>query len=162
MTSGKAGSDAAVGVARPADDADRLRRVAERLPRPLRFLGVGGIGLIADLGAFTIIASFGPHALLARLGSIAIATLVTWRLNRALTFDRSGRRAHEEAMRYAFVTAVAQGTSYVVFAALVLTILAWLPQAAIVTGAAIGALISYNGHRLLSFAPKSVRPHPST
>jgi putative flippase GtrA len=56
-------------------------------------------------------------------------------------------------MRYALVTTVAQGTSYAVFAVLVLTVLAWLPQAAIVAGAAVGALISYNGHRLFAFAP---------
>jgi putative flippase GtrA len=57
-------------------------------------------------------------------------------------------------MRYALVTTVAQGTSYAVFAVLVLTVLAWLPQAAIVAGAAVGALISYNGHRLFAFAPR--------
>lgn len=142
------------------NEPEFARRLAERLPRPVRFLGVGGIGLITDLGAFTvIIAAFGPHALIARLGSLAIATLVTWWLNRELTFDRSGRRPHEEAMRYAAVTAVAQGTSYAVFAALVLTVLATLPQVAIVIGAAIGALLSYNGHRLLSFAPKTVHSH---
>jgi putative flippase GtrA len=136
------------------------RRVAEVLPRPLRFLAVGGIGLATDLGTFTIIAALGPHPLIARLGSLAIATMVTWRLNRALTFDPSGRRQHEEAMRYAIVTAVAQGTSYAIFAALVLTVLAALPQIAIVIGAAIGALLSYNGHRLLSFAPKAIYSPP--
>jgi len=161
MTIGKAEAGAATTVASPDDQVDRLRQFAERLPRPLRFIGVGGLGLVTDLGTFTIIAALGPHALAARVGSIAIATLVTWRLNRALTFDRSGLRAHEEAMRYAIVTAVAQGTSYAIFAALVLTVLAALPQAAILVGSAIGALVSYNGHRLLSFAPNSVRPRAS-
>ena len=50
--------------------------------------------------------------------------MVTWRLNRALTFDRSGRHQGEEVLRYAAVTAAAQGTSYAVFAVLVLTVLA--------------------------------------
>ena len=141
------------------NDLELARRLTERLPRALRFLGIGAIGLITDLGAFTIIASFGLHPLVARIGSLAISTLVTWRLNRALTFDPSGRRQREEAMRYAAVTAVAQGTSYAVFAALVLTVLAPLPQLAILIGAAIGALLSYNGHRLLSFAPKAAHSH---
>jgi putative flippase GtrA len=136
-----------------------VRQLAEQLPRPLRFLGVGGIGLLTDLCTFTIIAAFGVHPLIARLGSLAIATVVTWRLNRALTFDHSGRRQREEAMRYAAVTVVAQGTSYAVFAVLVLTVLAALPQVAIVIGAAIGALLSYKGHRLLSFAPKVIHSH---
>lgn len=141
------------------DEPELIRRLTQRLPRPLRFLGVGSIGLLTDLGTFTIIAAFGPHALIARLGSLGIATLVTWRLNRALTFDGSGRRQHDEAMRYAFVTIIAQGTSYAIFAALVLTVLATLPQVAILIGAAIGAVLSYKGHHLLSFAPKVIHSH---
>ena len=39
------------------------------------------------------------------------------------------------------------------FAILVSTVLTALPQAAIVLGAAVGALVSYNGHRLFAFAP---------
>ena len=148
------------GARSPAEnESEFVRGLAERLPRPLRFLGVGGIGLLTDIGTFTIIVAFGPHALIARLGSLAIATLVTWRLNRTLTFDRSGRRQRDEALRYTMVTIVAQGTSYAIFAALVLTVLAAMPQVAIVIGAAVGALLSYKGHHLLSFAPKVIHSH---
>jgi putative flippase GtrA len=96
----------------------------------------------------------GVHPLLARAVSLAVATMVTWRLNRALTFDRSGRHQGEEVLRYAAVTAAAQGTSYAVFTVLVLTVLDWLPQAALLAGSAVAALFSYNGHRLVSFAPR--------
>jgi putative flippase GtrA len=133
---------------------DRVRALAERLPRPLRFVGVGGIGLVTDLCTFTVIATHGHHPLSVRLVSLGAATLVTWRLNRALTFARTGRPQHDEAMRYGIVTAVAQGTSYAVFAALVLTVLGSLPQAALMCGAAVGAVVSYNGHRLFAFAPR--------
>ena len=133
---------------------DPLRALAEYLPRPFRFLGVGAIGLTTDICVFTLLMGFSPRPLVMRLFSLAVATLVTWRLNRALTFDQSGRPQGEEALRYAAVTAASQGTSYAVFAALVLTVLAWLPQAAIVIGAAIGAVVAYNGHRLFAFAPK--------
>jgi len=136
---------------------DPLRALAEHLPRPLRFLGVGAIGLTVDLCVFTLLFGYAPRPLLVRLFSLAAATLVTWRLNRALTFDKSGRRQHDEALRYASVTVVAQGTSYAVFAALVLTVLGSLPQAAIVLGAASGALVAYNGHRLFAFAPRASR-----
>ncbi len=144
---GESGADAGAST-------DRLAALAQRAPRAVRFLAVGAIGLTVDVGFFSILAGFGFHALTARLGSLAIATLVTWRLNRALTFHRSGRSQHDEAVRYAIVTALAQGTSYAIFAALVLTALAAQPFAAIVIGAAIATLVSYNGHRLLSFAPK--------
>jgi putative flippase GtrA len=135
--------------------ADKARAIAECLPRLVRFAAVGGVGLLADLAAFTAVAGFGHHPLAARLASLGIATLVTWRLNRALTFAPSNRAQSDEAMRYLAVTAVAQGTSYAVFAALVLTVLSALPQAALLSGAAIGALVSYNGHRLFAFAPRA-------
>jgi putative flippase GtrA len=141
-----------LGLAAPS--GDRLRRLAERLPRPLRFLGVGGLGLITDLGTFTVVFALGLPPLLARVVSLAAATLVTWRLNRALTFDRSGRRSSEEAMRYALVTLVAQGTSYSIFAALLFTRLAAIPQIALLIGAGLSAFISYNGHRLFAFRAK--------
>jgi len=137
--------------------SDPLRALAEVLPRPFRFLGVGAVGLTVDLCVFTLLIGHTPQPLLVRLFSLAAATLVTWRLNRALTFDNSGRRQHDEALRYASVTVVAQGTSYAVFAALVLTVLGSLPQLAIVMGAAGGAFVAYNGHRLFAFAPRVPR-----
>jgi len=146
-----------VGTIERAADHDPLRALAERLPRPLRFLGVGAVGLATDFCLFVILIGYQPRPLLMRLVSLAGATLVTWRLNRALTFDRSGRKQHDEAMRYAMVTALAQGTSYAVFAALVLSVLGWLPQAALVIGAAAGAVVSYNGHRLFAFAPRGAK-----
>jgi putative flippase GtrA len=136
---------------------DPLRALAERLPRPFRFLGVGAIGLTVDICVFTILIGHEPRPLLMRLASLGLATLVTWRLNRALTFDPSNRHPGEEAIRYAAVTAISQGTSYAVFAALVLTAFAWLPQAALCIGAVAGALVGYNGHRLFAFAPKGTR-----
>lgn len=131
----------------------RAQSLAALLPRPLRFLTVGALGLATNITLFSIAWMLHVPSLTAGLLALIAATVLTWRLNRAFTFDRSGRSQGEEAMRYAVVTAVAQGTSYAVFATLVLTVLARLPQAAIVAGAAVGALISYNGHRLFAFAP---------
>jgi len=133
-----------------------------RLPRPLRFIGVGGFCLLVDLTAFTILLRFDMNPLLARFIVLCGATVLAWRLNRAFTFDRTGRHQAHEAMRYGIVTATAQGTSYTVFAALVLTVLGHLPQAALLAGAAVGAIVSYNGHRLFAFAPylRTAAPEP--
>ena len=139
-------------------DHDPVRRLFAVLPRPLRFLGVGGLGLITDLAVFTLIIAHSPHPLLARLVSLAIATLVTWRLNRALTFDRSGRRTADEAMRYAAVAVSAQAVSYAVFAAFVVTALFAVPQLAVIVGAACGALVSYCGQALFAFRPRQPWP----
>jgi putative flippase GtrA len=130
-----------------------LQRVVQLLPRPLRFLAVGGVGLATNVILFTMMQIAGIGPLRAGFLALCAATLVTWRLNRAFTFGRTGRGQQEEAVRYACVTAVAQSASYLVFATLASTALAELPQAAIIAGAAVGALISYNGHRLFAFAP---------
>jgi putative flippase GtrA len=137
-----------------------LFRLAARLPRPLRFMGVGGFCLLVDLAAFTLLIQRGMDPLLARFIVLCAATVLAWRLNRLFTFERTGRHQGHEAMRYAIVTATAQGTSYAVFAALVLTVLGGLPQAALIAGAAVGAIVSYNGHRLFAFAPH-IRPAAS-
>jgi putative flippase GtrA len=142
---------------------DLLRRYVEKLPRLVRFFGVGGLGLVTDMAVFTIAIGGGAHPLSARLVSLAVATLLTWRLNRALTFDPTGRHQSHEALRYAAVTATAQGTNYAVFAALVVTAFASLPQAALLAGAAVGAVLSYSGHRVFSFARcRNVFPHDMT
>src|SRR5262245_14962844 len=142
----------------PPSHGDLLRRYATRLPRPLRFLAVGGMGLLTDLSVFTILIGDGTHPLSARVVSLIIATLLTWRLNRLVTFDPTGRHQGEEALRYALVTATAQGTNYVVFASLVVTTFATFPQGAVLAGAVAGAGLSYGGHRIFSFA-RRVLPH---
>jgi putative flippase GtrA len=135
----------------------RLGALVQKHRRPLCFLAVGGLGLATDIVLFTIAAMQGVHPLVAGFLALVAATVLTWRLNRTFTFDRSGRHQGEEAMRYVAVTAVAQGTSYAIFAVLAMTVLSALPQAAIIAGAAVGALISYNGHRLFAFAPSKSR-----
>jgi putative flippase GtrA len=132
------------------------------VPRPLRFLGVGALGLFTDLCAFSLLLYGGVTPLPGRALSLVLATTVTWRLNRIVTFDPTGRHQHDEALRYAAVTATAQGTSYLIFSILVLTVLDWLPQAALIAGAAVGALVSYNGHRLVSFAPRALGARPQS
>lgn len=148
---------------RPAATAidDPVQRLIAMLPRPLRFVGVGGLGFISDLGLFTLLVAHGYGPLPAQFVSLIAATALTWRLNRAFTFDRSGRPQGEEAMRYAIVTATAQGTSYAIFAALILTVFGGIPQVALVIGAVAAAVISYNGHRLFAFAPHpALAPQP--
>src|SRR5271170_1880857 len=154
MRAGHFEVDAAAGAAPVGAGRDPILRLAERLPRPFRFLGVGALGLITDLAVFTIAIDHGLHPLVARLVSLAVATLVTWRLNRALTFDRSGRRPADEAMRYAAVAASAQAVSYGLFAVLVITVLAAMPRLAVIAGSAAGAIVSYSGQKLFAFRPR--------
>jgi putative flippase GtrA len=155
-----AGSNVEFGVARSPAPAGRvaagdpLRNHVEFLPRPVRFLVVGGLGLITDLSVFSALIIHGANPLAARVLSLAVATLLTWRLNRALTFDYSGRRPADEAARYATVAVTAQAVSYSVFAVLVVGVSSLIPQIAVLIGAAAGALVSYSGQALFAFRPR--------
>lgn len=147
------GAARSAAPAQAAAIADPVRRLLEVLPRPIRFLGVGGLGLITDLAVFTAVIGHGVPPLAAQLVSLAVATLITWRLNRALTFDHSGRRPADEAMRYATVAAASQAVSYALFAALVVTVFRAVPQLAVMCGAVAGAAVSYSGQALFAFRP---------
>ena len=138
-------------------EKDRVRAALAWLPRPVRFLIVGSAGLLSDVGFFSILFAFGVHPLVSRAFSLALATVVTWRLNRHVTFARSGRHQADEALRYALVAVAAQGLGYVIFAALALSVFARFPQIAIVIGAVAVTLISYNGQRLVAFMPHRAR-----
>src|ERR1700733_14304065 len=103
-------------------DHDPVRRFFALLPRPLRFLGVGGLGLITDLAIFTFALGHGLGPLPARAVSLAVATVVPGRPTRPLPLDRGGRRPGAGGIRYSAVAASAQAVSYVVFAILVVTL----------------------------------------
>lgn len=146
-------SDAIRVLSRVSDRRAYFRERIERIPRAVRFLVVGLAGLLTDIGLFTMVTMVGSNLLFARLISMTVATAVTWRLNRVLTFNRSGRQQHEEAIRYGAVTMTAAAVNYGIFTVLVLTVLGAVPQVAIIIAAAVAAFVSYNGHRVFSFAP---------
>jgi putative flippase GtrA len=123
------------------------------LPSYVRFGLVGCMGLLTDTLAFTVFFEIVGNPFLARLMSLAIATFVTWTLNRQLTFDIQQRELSNEAARYLTVTLFAQGLSYSTFAFLVSFAPQIIPQLSLLTGALVGAFISFNGHRFVSFAP---------
>lgn len=102
---------------------------------------------------FTLLSAFGINPFLARIFSLAFATLVTWTLNRQITFDKQPRTLRHEASMYAMVTLIAQSVSYLVFVSLVLSYPNLLHQISLFIGAAFGAVLSFKGHKLFSFAP---------
>ncbi len=144
----------------PAVVLNRLERflpvpLLMQAQRMLRFGLVGFGGLAVDMAVFHLLAEeLMLHALVARMGSMTMATLFTWALNRLFTFGASGRRKREEILRYALVTAGAQGFNYALFALLVTGPLAASPKLALLVGSGAAAFLSYAGHALFSFAPR--------
>jgi putative flippase GtrA len=155
----------------PVGRAQRLigQRLITLAPRGLiRFLCVGVFGLATQLGTFDLLHRIGVDKSLAWVCGLVLSTLVTWQLNRRLTFKASGRRRRSEIVRYALVTAVAQGVSFIVFNSLIaaeplahpvfpaalhgLAHNLW-PDVSLITGAVIATLFSYSGQRFFTFAP---------
>lgn len=122
-------------------------------PQLVSFGFVGCTGLAVDVTSFTVLHEAGMAPLLARAFSLAAATLVTWTMNRHLTFARVERAIGNEASRYVAVTLCAQGVSYLTFAALLFIARQAAPQILMLVGALVGAGFSFLGHKLFSFAP---------
>jgi putative flippase GtrA len=127
--------------------------LSAEMVRGARFVGVGVAGLAMDTAVFTLLHGEGVGRPVARAVSLAVATALTWGLNRWLTFHRSGRPAHDELGRYALVALVAQGFNYVLFLALGGAFPAVAPQLLILISAVAAAGLSYSGQRLFTFRP---------
>lgn len=117
------------------------------------FVVVGLLGLAVDAGVFTGLFDAGVSRAAARALSLAAATLLTYALNRGITFARAaaGRRARSEFARYVLVTLVSQGTSYGLFLVLSVVLPALPALAALMAGAAAATVLSFTGQRLFTF-----------
>ena len=135
-----------------------LLRLERALPFPplvwriARFLTVGLVGLAADSGLFWSLYQAGVSLEVARALSLAVATLVTWGLNRLFTFAPSGRPPLHELARYVAVALVAQGFNYGLFLILVRLDAGAHPLLCLVVSAAATAALSFTGQSLIAFA----------
>ncbi len=146
-----------------SDLSSALQRGAARLgsyvvgaPLPtglVRFLGVGLTGLAVQTIVFSVLFRFGADKSLAWLIGMLLATGVTWALNRRFTFGASGRRRRHELLRYALVTAVAQGVSFALFHGFLAFLPLIPPQIDVILGAVLATSVSYSGQRFFTFAP---------
>jgi putative flippase GtrA len=124
----------------------------------LKFLAVGATGLAVHTATFTIGLQVGAGKSIAWFAGLVASTLVTWSLNRKHTFSASSRRRRDEISRYALVTLVAQGISFVVFNLACRAAPHLWPQACVLAGAVSATIFSYTGQRFFTFAPqRSVR-----
>jgi putative flippase GtrA len=119
-----------------------------------KFGVVGGTGFVTDAGVLTALHNgLGLDPYTARVIAIIVATIVTWRLNRAFTFGASQRSQGHEAMRYALVAAVASGVNWLVYAACVY-FTGLMPVLAVVVGCAVAMFVSYTGYNRFVFGAK--------
>lgn len=145
------------GAARtPAASAFRNAALRARAYEIARFLSVGGVAFVVDLGLFNLL-RFGPGHLLeakpitAKIISLAAATLVSWIGNRHWTFSehRTARRGRELVVFAAInvgCAVVPVGT--LAFSHYVLGLTTPLADnVATVIGIAIGTVLRYVGYK---------------
>jgi putative flippase GtrA len=134
-----------------------LLRIERALPFPplvwriARFLTVGLVGLAVDSGLFWSLHQAGASVEIARALSLAVATLVTWFLNRLFTFAPSGRAPGREFARYVAVALVAQGFNYGLFLTLLRLDAGAHPLLCLVVSAVATAALSFTGQSLIAF-----------
>jgi putative flippase GtrA len=157
-------SVAAPGTTAPIAPAARAAALRARAYELARFLSVGGVAFVVDLGLFNLL-RFGPGHLLehkpltAKIISVVAATLVSWVGNRHWTFsrERTDRRARELVV-FTAINLVGAVVPILTLAfshyALGLTN-AFADNIATVIGIAIGTALRYVGYKRWVFTGHS-------
>ncbi len=112
---------------------------------------MGGIGFVIDAGLTTTLIHAGLDPFSARVIAIAFAMLVTWRLNRAITFGASDTSQKSEGARYFAVALAAAAVNYAAYAGLMLTLPALIPAIAVALATGVSMVVSYLGFSRFAF-----------
>jgi putative flippase GtrA len=130
---------------------------------PLRhycgFLLAGALALITD-GALLEIQTriMGLDPLLARPFAIAVAMVVSWLVNRTVTFAVEAPPTRREFVRFAAVSWTAQAVNYLLFASLLVMRPATPALLALVLASLVAMFISYFGFRYRVFRQSTHAP----
>lgn len=123
-------------------------------PAPSHVRHYGGFALagasaflvdVAALHALTDLAGISPLA--ARPFSIMTAMVVSWYINRTITFAVARRPSPGEFLQFAAVVWFAQAANYLVFAAIMLAEPATHQVLAVAMACSVSMIISYMGYR---------------
>ncbi len=112
------------------------------------FVLAGALAFVTDASLLlALTAGCGLSPLLARPIGIGLAMIVSWLVNRTVTFAVVSRPSYREFAKYAAVVGMAQAVNYVIFAVIVLTWPTWPPIVALILACLVSMLISYMGYR---------------
>lgn len=122
------------------------------MTRFLRFLAIGTVGFVADAGMlWLMLASTSLGVYSARIVSIAFALLVTWVLNRLLTFGPSSRPVAIEGARYGGVGIATSVINYLAYSAFLWAIPDTPVIVALVLASVVALAFSFLGYSRLVF-----------
>ena len=122
------------------------------MQRAVRFVFAGGIGFVADAAVLWLLLSVTPLGpVVARVLSIGFALAVTWQFNRHLTFAPSSRGIAQEGARYGGVGIATSIVNYLVYCAMLFTLPALPPLAALAVASIVAMALSFLGYSRLVF-----------
>jgi putative flippase GtrA len=112
------------------------------------FVLAGGLGFVADAAALWLLThGAGVSPFLARLVGIALGVLVSWLINRSVTFPATSPPSLREFAKYSAAAWFAQAVNYAVFGAILLARPQTEPMIAFVVACLISIPTSYIGFR---------------
>ncbi len=119
---------------------------------PLRhwggFIAAGLAALTVDAAVLTLLTKWlGLSPYLARLFSISAAMVVSWQINRRITFAVTSPSSLAEFGRFAAVSWIAQSVNYAVFALILLSLPTTSQIIALIAASLIAMFVSYAGFR---------------
>lgn len=125
------------------------------------FVLAGICALSVDTLVLTLLTRVaGLPPLVARPFGIALAMVVSWLINRAVTFQAPGRPSFVEFSRFAGVSITSQLVNYGVFAALLLGFPKLMPELALFLACFVSMFVSYTGFRFAVFGGRPAIPRP--
>jgi putative flippase GtrA len=111
------------------------------------FVLAGLLALATDGLILELLTRAGWHPLVARPLAISVAMVVSWLVNRRMTFAMQGRPTFREYARFAAVSWSAQAVNYAVFGAILLARPATPLLLALVLASLVAMFVSYFGFR---------------
>jgi putative flippase GtrA len=115
----------------------------------LRFVVVGGIGFVVDGGGTWLLAHLGVPPVLARIPPLLAAIIVTWLLNRTLTFRVDKPKSRAELTRYTTVALSSALMNFFLYSGFVLA--GVHPLIAVAMATVLLLLYSFFAYRRLVF-----------
>lgn len=115
----------------------------------VRFVIVGGIGFLVDGGGTWLLTDLGLSPFLARVPALVVAMIVTWLLNRSVTFRVARPRSRSEMARYMKVAISSALINFLLYSAMVA--IGIHPLIAIVIATCVLLLGSFFAYRHLVF-----------
>ncbi len=115
------------------------------------FAIVGGLGFVVDAGGSVMMIENGGDPFVARILAMLAAMLVTWRLNRHLTFGPSDTCQTTEGARYFTVAVGVAALNFAIYACLLLAFSNLSPLIAIIIATGISMCVSFVGYGRFAF-----------